>query len=149
MFSTLDAQYQPYLASPAFPDYVQQHQGSATSQLINSIEFTDLTQVHSDDSTRRRRRSTTAQDKEAATNMRIVSCPPDPLSYFNTRLTYLPSVAEPRTAPLSAPSASAKKSTSSIWRTSSRLLRANTARSKSHTPNAKVRVRSCSVSATS
>lgn len=78
MFSSLDTQYQPYLASPSFPEYGQHQQGSSTSQLMNSIEFTDLTQVHTDDSTRRRRRSTTAQDKEAATNMRIVSpAPPD------------------------------------------------------------------------
>ncbi|KAG8526834.1 uncharacterized protein KY384_008263 [Bacidia gigantensis] len=73
MFSTLDNQYHPYTATSAFPDYLRSQQQHATPQpsIVNSIEFTDLTQINHDDSSRRRRRSTTAQDKEAATNMRI------------------------------------------------------------------------------
>lgn len=43
--------------------------------IINSIEFTDLTHIQHEERVRGQRRSTTAQDKEAASNMRIVSSP--------------------------------------------------------------------------
>ena len=47
-----------------------QHQRQQQQDILNSVEFTDLTApVHED---RRRRKSTTLQDKQAISNMRIV-----------------------------------------------------------------------------
>ena len=64
MYSSLD-NYQTTYSSPAtFSQYIE-----AQPQLINSIEFTDLTRPQMED--HRRRRSTTNQDKETVSNMRI------------------------------------------------------------------------------
>ena len=41
--------------------------------IINSIEFTDLTHIQREERLRGQRRSNSAQDKEAVSNMRIVS----------------------------------------------------------------------------
>jgi FtsZ-binding cell division protein ZapB len=70
MFSSLDnLEYNVYAYPESAPRY-------ATPQptMVNYIEFTDLTAPQHD--SRRRRRSGTAQDKEAVSNMRIVSAPP-------------------------------------------------------------------------
>ncbi|KAI4145537.1 MAG: hypothetical protein LQ341_002365 [Variospora aurantia] len=59
--------------------YLQQQQ----QDMLNSVEFTDLTApVHED---RRRRKSTTMQDKQAISNMRIVSGVP-PLQHLPTTI---------------------------------------------------------------
>lgn len=66
MYSSPDNQYNSYSNSAAFPQYIE-----TQPQIINSIEFTDLTRPQMED--RRRRRSNTTQDKESVSNMRIVS----------------------------------------------------------------------------
>ncbi|KAK0515933.1 hypothetical protein JMJ35_001967 [Cladonia borealis] len=64
MYSSLDNSYHSYSSSASFPQYVD-----SQPQIINSIEFTDLTRPQMED--RRRRRSHTTQDKESISNMRI------------------------------------------------------------------------------
>lgn len=66
MYSSLDNSHSTYSSSASFPQYVD-----SQPQIINSIEFTDLTRPQMED--RRRRRSHTTQDKESISNMRIVS----------------------------------------------------------------------------
>ena len=66
MYSGLDSPYTSYPTSAAIPQYLD-----AQPQIVNSIEFTDLTRPQIED--RRRRKSQTTQDKEAISNMRIVS----------------------------------------------------------------------------
>ena len=77
MYSSLDSSHHTYSNSTSFPQYID-----AQPQIINSIEFTDLTRPQMED--RRRRRSHTTQDKESISNMRIVSTynkPPLSLGY--------------------------------------------------------------------
>ncbi|KAL2052238.1 hypothetical protein ABVK25_007397 [Lepraria finkii] len=64
MYSSLDNHHHSYSSSATYPQYVDPQ-----PQIINSIEFTDLTQPQIED--RRRRRSHTTQDKESISNMRI------------------------------------------------------------------------------
>lgn len=64
MYSSLDNSHSTYSSSASFPQYVD-----SQPQIINSIEFTDLTRPQMED--RRRRRSHTTQDKESISNMRI------------------------------------------------------------------------------
>ncbi|KAL9128339.1 MAG: hypothetical protein Q9217_002969 [Psora testacea] len=77
MFSTLDNQYNSYSSPLSYPAYLPSQSLSHNSDpqtqatILNSIEFTDLTNLQHEDSHRRRRRSNTQQDKEAASNMRI------------------------------------------------------------------------------
>ena len=73
-YTSLNNQYQAFNNGATYPEYFGQ-QTTPQPSIANSIEFTDLTRIQAEDSHRRRRRSTTAQDKEAATNMRIVSQP--------------------------------------------------------------------------
>lgn len=73
-YSSLNNHYQAFTNGATYPDYFSQ-QTRPQPSIANSIEFTDLTRIQAEDTHRRRRRSTTAQDKEAATNMRIVSQP--------------------------------------------------------------------------
>lgn len=72
MFSSLDSlEYNVY----AYPESVPQYPKPEPT-MINSIEFMDLTAPQHD--SQRRKRSATAQDKEAVSNMRIVSNPTAP-----------------------------------------------------------------------
>ena len=66
MYASLDSQYTSYPSSGAYPNYFE-----AQPQIINSIEFTDLTRPQMED--RRRNKLNSTQDKEAMSNMRIVS----------------------------------------------------------------------------
>ena len=66
MFSSLDQRYNTYPGNTSYPQYTDPQ-----PQIINSIEFTDLTRPQLED--RRRRKSNTTQDKESVSNMRIVS----------------------------------------------------------------------------
>jgi len=71
MYASLDNQYTTYSSASTTP-----YNTYAPTQptIVNSIEFTDLTQIQRDDR-RRRRSNNTLHDKEAASNMRIVSHP--------------------------------------------------------------------------
>lgn len=69
MYSSLDnLEYNLYAYPESAPQYIKPE-----PTMINSIEFMDLTVPQNDN--RRRRRSAAAQDKEAVSNMRIVSNP--------------------------------------------------------------------------
>ncbi|KAL9038311.1 MAG: hypothetical protein Q9214_005329 [Letrouitia sp. 1 TL-2023] len=107
---------------PNPPDTAQYLEQQA---ILNSIEFTDLTAPQHED--RRRRKSTTMQDKQTITNMRIVCYLFETLKTLRrTRLTFGNSAAAPKTEPRNGPSASAKKSTSSISSVSWRPWKPNT-----------------------
>ncbi|KAL6715644.1 hypothetical protein ACLMJK_006605 [Lecanora helva] len=64
MYSNIDNTYTSYPHSSPLPQYLD-----SQPQIVNSIEFTDLTRPQLED--RRRRKSHTMQDKEAISNMRI------------------------------------------------------------------------------
>lgn len=64
MYGSLNHRYNTYPNATSYPQYVD-----SKPQIVNSIEFTDLTQPQLED--RRRRRSNTQQDKESVSNMRI------------------------------------------------------------------------------
>ena len=66
MAAHFDNRFTSYPSSLTVPQYME-----TPPQIINSIEFTDLTRPQTED--RRRRKSNTMQDKENVTNMRIVS----------------------------------------------------------------------------
>lgn len=66
MYGSLNSRYNTYPSTTSYPQYID-----SQPQVVNSIEFTDLTQPQLED--RRRRRSNTQQDKESVSNMRIVS----------------------------------------------------------------------------
>ena len=108
MYSSLNDSHHTYSSSASFPQYIDPQ-----PQIINSIEFTDLTRPQMED--RRRRRSHTTQDKESISNMRIVSTNnKPPLASVTITYHYPSSAVEHKTAPHNAHSASAKKSTCSI-----------------------------------
>ena len=89
MYSSLDNSHHSYSSSASFPQYVD-----SQPQIINSIEFTDLTRPQMED--RRRRRSHTTQDKESISNMRIVSClttPKPPLASVTITYDFTPPTA--------------------------------------------------------
>ena len=152
MFNSLDPHYHPFDPSSSFAEYMrqqQQTQPTPPSSIVNSIEFTDLTQIHSEDSPRRRRRSTTARDKEAATNMRIVS-PRCLACDGSTSNHYSPiSVGEHRIGPPSAHSVNVRKSTCSTLSTSWSNWRRSTRPWKRTTPRWRAPTRNFSGSATS
>ena len=66
MYRSLNNRYNTYPSATSYPQYIDPQ-----PKIVNSIEFTDLTQPQLED--RRRRRSNTQQDKESVSNMRIVS----------------------------------------------------------------------------
>ena len=70
-YSSFDSQYNSYSSNTSFPQYIE-----TQPQIINSIEFTDLTRPQMED--RRRRRSTTIHEKERVSNMHTVSSVPTP-----------------------------------------------------------------------
>lgn len=77
MFASLDnLEYSLYAYPESAPQYPKPE-----PPLINTIEFMDLTAPQHD--SRRRRRSNTAQDKEAVSNMRIVSAVPSRIFYLS------------------------------------------------------------------
>ena len=80
MYGSLNNRYNTYPSPTSYPQYID-----SQPQIVNSIEFTDLTQPQLED--RRRRRSNTQQDKESVSNMRIVSltnpCSVTPLASAN------------------------------------------------------------------
>ena len=76
-YPTMDNyQYNPYHLTPptSCTDYM-----TPQPTIVNSIEFTDLTQIQHEERLRGQRRSNAAQDKEAASNMRIVCLPVYPV----------------------------------------------------------------------
>ncbi|KAL9639519.1 MAG: hypothetical protein Q9164_000872 [Protoblastenia rupestris] len=82
-FTTPNPQYNTYAHPLTYPTYIPSQQSlsrtiSESQQpqqptVITTIEFTDLTQLPNDSS--QRRSPTTQQDKDAASNMRVVSRP--------------------------------------------------------------------------
>ncbi|CAD6580262.1 MAG: hypothetical protein ASARMPREDX12_009509 [Alectoria sarmentosa] len=64
IYGSLNNRYNTYPSPTSFPQYID-----SQAQIVNSIEFTDLTHPQLED--RRRRRSNTQQDKESVSNMRI------------------------------------------------------------------------------
>lgn len=64
MYGSLNNRYNTYPSPTSYPQFMD-----SQSKVVNSIEFTDLTQPQLED--RRRRRSNTQQDKESVSNMRI------------------------------------------------------------------------------
>lgn len=158
-YTSLNNQYQAFNNGATYPDYFSQ-QTTPQPIIANSIEFTDLTRIQAEDTHRRRRRSTTAQDKEAATNMRIVSQPIffrvlrynlhgrpfrgggfAQLSMQGAEANPAYSVAEPRTERLKGLSESARKNTSNTSSTSWNCWRPNTRASKNRIPRSMARMR--------
>lgn len=66
MYGSLNNRYNTHPSPTSYPQFID-----SQPKIVNSIEFTDLTQPPLED--RRRRRSNTQQDKESVSNMRIVS----------------------------------------------------------------------------
>ena len=120
MYRSLNNRYNTYPSPTSYPQYIDPQ-----PKIVNSIEFTDLTQPQLED--RRRRRSNTQQDKESVSNMRIVSAtkPNSP-----TCILTAVSVDEHKTGPLSVLFANAKRSTFNTSNTNSRSSSLSTGTSR-------------------
>ena len=122
MFSSLDQRYPIYPSNTSYPQYTD-----SQPQIINSIEFTDLTRPQMED--RRRRKSNTAQDKESVSNMRIVS------GYAKSALSPLGLIDTAPASPCTKPSLTA--CLSRAQREARSTSRTRTGRAREQTPHSK------------